>query len=146
VEGRGLRVLLAKAGMDGHDRGIKVIARMLRDAGHDVVYLGRRQTPAGIARAAAQEDVDVVGLSVLSGTHAALAGEVVAALRAERVDVPIVMGGTILRREIPALEAAGIAAVFPVGTRLEVVERWFAEIGGAAPAAAAPAGGAEAGA
>lgn len=128
MSGTGLRVLLAKVGMDGHDRGIKVIARMLRDAGHDVVYLGRRQTPDGIARTAAQEDVDVVGLSVLSGTQHALAADVIGALRSEQVDVPVVMGGTILRREIPALEAAGIAAVFPVGTRLEVVERWFAEV------------------
>jgi methylmalonyl-CoA mutase C-terminal domain/subunit len=118
---------------------------MLRDAGHDVVYLGRRQTPRGIARTAAEEDVDVVGLSVLSGTQHTLAADVVGALRAEEVDVPVVMGGTILRREIPALEEAGIAAVFPVGTRLEVVEAWFAGVPRGPAAGAGPASGASPG-
>lgn len=128
MAGRSLRVVLAKVGMDGHDRGVKVIARMLRDAGHEVVYLGRRHTPDSVARTAAEEDADVVGLSVLSGTHRTVAPEVVAALRAEDVDVPVVMGGTILRREIPGLEAAGISAVFPVGTPLKEIETWFAAV------------------
>lgn len=123
-----LRVLLAKIGMDGHDRGVKVIARMLRDAGHEVIYLGRRQTPEGVARTAAQEDVDVVGLSVLSGTQHSVAADVMAALKAADVFVPVVMGGTILRREIPDLTEAGIAAIFPVGTKLDDIQRWFAGI------------------
>jgi methylmalonyl-CoA mutase C-terminal domain/subunit len=128
VESVSLRILLAKIGMDGHDRGVKVIARMLRDAGHEVIYLGRRQTPEGVARTAAQEDVDVVGLSVLSGTQHSVAADVVAALKDADVLVPVVMGGTILRREIPDLRAAGIAAIFPVGTKLDEIERWFADI------------------
>lgn len=121
-----LRVLLAKTGFDGHDRGVKVIARLLRDSGHVVVYLGRRQMPAAIARAALEEDVDVVGLSVLSGTHAAIAVELVGALREHGVDAAVVLGGTILRREIPALLDSGVDAVFPVGTKLSEIERYFA--------------------
>jgi methylmalonyl-CoA mutase C-terminal domain/subunit len=123
-----LRVLLAKVGMDGHDRGVKVIARALRDAGFEVIYLGRRQTPESVARAAAQEDVDVVGLSILSGTQHSVAGSVIAALKTADTDVPVVIGGTILRREIPELEAAGVAAVFPVGTKLALIENWFREL------------------
>ncbi|MDQ6525219.1 cobalamin-dependent protein [Nocardioides sp. LHD-245] len=123
-----LRILLTKVGMDGHDRGIKVIARTLRDAGHEVIYMGRRQTPEGIARAAAHEDADVVGVSVLSGTHASVARSVVAALREAGLDTPVVMGGTILHREIPDLKEAGVATVFPVATKLAVIEEWFAEL------------------
>jgi methylmalonyl-CoA mutase C-terminal domain/subunit len=120
-----LRVLLAKMGLDGHDRGLKVIARMLRDEGHEVIYLGRRRSAEVIARAAADEDVDVVGLSTLSGTHNELAAELIAALREQGVDVPVVMGGTILHREIPALEKLGVDAVFPVGTKLEELASYF---------------------
>ncbi|HZQ26065.1 MAG TPA: cobalamin-dependent protein [Acidimicrobiales bacterium] len=123
-----LRVLLAKVGLDGHDRGVKVVARMLRDAGFEVVYLGRRQTPEQVARAAEAEDVDVVGLSVLSGTHTAVAREVVAALAAYDLDVTVVLGGTVLRREIDELRTVGIDAVFPVGTRLEEIQAYFSEL------------------
>lgn len=119
------RVLVAKVGLDGHDRGAKVIARVLRDAGHEVIYLGRRQTAESVARAACDEDVDVVGLSVLSGTHHDNVRALTAALQAEQVSPRLVVGGTILRREIPDLRAAGVDAVFPVGTTIEAVREYF---------------------
>lgn len=118
-------MVLGKTGLDGHDRGIKVIARMLRDAGHDVIYLGRRCTAAQIAHAARDEDADVVGVSVLSGTHHEVAAALASELRLLEVDAPIVLGGTVLRRDIPELHRLGVAAVFPVGTRLEEIRSWF---------------------
>jgi methylmalonyl-CoA mutase C-terminal domain/subunit len=114
---RPIRVLIAKPGLDGHDRGALVVARALRDAGMEVVYTGLRQTPAQVAQAAVQEDVDVVGLSSLSGAHRTLFPAVVAALRdAGAGDVLVIGGGVIPAEDIPALEAAGIAAVFTPGT------------------------------
>jgi methylmalonyl-CoA mutase C-terminal domain/subunit len=128
----GCRVVVAKIGLDGHDRGAKVIARTLRDAGHEVIYLGRRQTAAAVARVACDEDADVVGLSVLSGTHRENVRQLTEALRAEGISPRVVVGGTILRREIPALHEAGVDAVFPVGTELETVRRYFADVAAAA--------------
>lgn len=125
---RGLRVLLAKMGMDGHDRGVKIVARTLRDCGHEVVYLGRRQSTPMVISTAAQEDVDVIGLSVLSGTHLSLVGELTAACRAADLDVPIVVGGTILRREIPSLVAMGVSRVFPVGSHLQEIRDYFDQL------------------
>lgn len=127
-ERRRLRILVAKVGLDGHDRGARVVARLLRDMGHEVIYLGRRQSPESVARTAQDEDVDVVGLSVLSGTHADAATAVLDALRREGVDAPLVLGGTILRREIPALQAMGVDAVFPVGTPLEEIRAYFSSV------------------
>lgn len=119
---RPIRVLIAKPGLDGHDRGAKVVARALRDAGMEVIYLGLRNTPGHIASAAVQEDVDVVGLSVLSGSHLPLARKVVAALRdTDGEDIPVVMGGTIPPDDIPVLEDAGIAAVLPTSVPLDDV-------------------------
>jgi methylmalonyl-CoA mutase C-terminal domain/subunit len=122
------RVLIAKPGLDGHDRGAKLIARALRDAGFEVIYLGLRQKPEVIAAVAAQEDVDVVGLSILSGAHVGLTQKTAAALRAAGAgDIKLVVGGTIPQRDIPTLEAAGVDGVFPTGTPLEtVVERLLA--------------------
>lgn len=115
-----LRVVLAKPGLDGHDRGIKVIAMALRDAGVEVVYLGLRRQAAEILAAAEQEDADVVGVSVLSGAHTAIAEELVRERAAHRLDgVPIVMGGTIPPRDQDRLLELGIDAVFPVGTNLK---------------------------
>jgi methylmalonyl-CoA mutase C-terminal domain/subunit len=115
-----MRVLIAKPGLDGHDRGAKVIARALRDAGIEVVYLGLRNTPQRIAAAAVQEDVDVVGLSVLSGSHLPLTRKVVAALaEAGADDLPVVVGGTIPADDVPALLEAGAAAVMPTSTPLD---------------------------
>lgn len=112
-----IRVLIAKPGLDGHDRGAKIIARALRDAGMEVIYTGLRQTPEMIAAAAAQEDVDVIGLSILSGAHNVLCGELVQLLRAKGVeDVPVVIGGIIPEHDIPGLKHAGIAGVFLPGT------------------------------
>ncbi|MBE3589357.1 MAG: cobalamin B12-binding domain-containing protein [Firmicutes bacterium] len=121
---RPIRVLIAKAGLDGHDRGAKVIARALRDAGMEVIYTGLRQTPEQIAEAALQEDVDVVGLSSLSGAHDTLFPAVVQALRARGLDDVVVIGGGIIPAEdVPALKAAGIAEIFGPGTPTsEIVE------------------------
>ncbi len=118
------RVLVAKPGLDGHDRGAKVVARALRDAGFEVIYTGIRQKPSEIARAALQEDVAVVGLSILSGAHVSLSRKVVEALReAGAGDIQVVVGGTIPAADVPRLREAGVAAVFPTGTLLpELVE------------------------
>ncbi|MGE5345797.1 MAG: cobalamin B12-binding domain-containing protein [Acidithiobacillales bacterium] len=114
---RPIRVLIAKPGLDGHDRGAKVIARALRDAGMEVIYTGLRQTPSQIAAAAVQEDVDVVGLSILSGAHNVLVPEVLKALE-ERGggDIPVVVGGIIPERDIAVLREKGIREIFLPGT------------------------------
>lgn len=114
------RALIAKPGLDGHDRGAKLVARALRDAGFEVVYTGIRQTPAQIAATAVQEDVDVVGLSILSGAHVSLTGKVASALRERHAeDIAIVVGGTIPARDVERLMAAGACAVYPTGTPLD---------------------------
>jgi methylmalonyl-CoA mutase C-terminal domain/subunit len=115
------RVLLAKPGLDGHDRGIKVIAMALRDAGAEVVYLGLRRSIPEIADAAVEEDVDVIGISVLSGAHLPLATELLEALRSRDVAVPVVVGGTIPAGDVAVLRDRGVAAVFPVGTSMPQV-------------------------
>jgi len=112
-----IRVLIAKPGLDGHDRGAKIIARALRDAGMEVIYTGLRQTPEMIAAAAAQEDVDVIGLSILSGAHNTLCPRLLELLREKNMsDVPVIIGGIIPDADIAALKQAGIAAVFLPGT------------------------------
>lgn len=119
------RILIAKPGLDGHDRGAKVIARALRDAGHEVIYTGLHQTPEQIVEAALQEDVDAIGLSSLSGAHMALFPKV-AQLLAEREagDIVVFGGGVIPDQDIPALVEAGIAAVFGPGTSLQQIVDW----------------------
>ena len=114
---RRIRVLIAKPGLDGHDRGAKIVARALRDAGMEVVYTGIRQTPQMIAEAALQEDVDVVGLSILSGAHVELFPRVVAELRDRGVeDVLLFCGGTIPADDIPGIQQLGFQGVFGPGT------------------------------
>ncbi len=114
---RKIRVLVAKPGLDGHDRGAKVVARALRDAGMEVIYTGIRQTPEMITEAALQEDVDVVGLSVLSGAHMALCPRVVELLRGEGLDdVLVLVGGIIPDDDIEPLKQAGVKGVFGPGT------------------------------
>lgn len=117
MPGRVIRVLIAKPGLDGHDRGAKVVSRALRDAGMEVVYTGLRQSPAQIAEAALEEDVDVVGLSLLSGAHGTLFPQVVTELRDRGLqEVLVVGGGVIPEDDVPALTVAGVHAVFGPGT------------------------------
>lgn len=122
MEERKIRVLIAKPGLDGHDRGAKVIARGLRDAGMEVIYTGLRQTPEMIAEAALQEDVDAVGLSILSGAHSALVPRIMEALRERDVDdIPVFLGGIIPTEDVPAMEAEGVVAVFGPGTKMDAI-------------------------
>jgi methylmalonyl-CoA mutase C-terminal domain/subunit len=125
------RVLVAKPGLDGHDRGAKIVARTLRDAGFEVIYTGIRQRVEAIVAAAVHEDVDVVGLSILSGAHVALTARVVDGLRAAGADdVRVVVGGTIPLADVAKLTDAGAAGVFPTGTPLgELVTRIRALVG-----------------
>ena len=116
----GTRVLVAKPGLDGHDRGAKIVARTLRDAGFEVIYTGIRQRIEDIVSIALQEDVSLVGLSILSGAHIALTARVVDALRAaDAGDIAVVVGGTIPQADVAKLLNVGAAAVFPTGTPLE---------------------------
>ena len=125
---RTLRVLVAKPGLDGHDVGAKVIAQALREAGMEVIYTGLRQTPEAIARAAAQEDVDVVGLSILSGAHLGLCELVKRALEKERVDdVLLLVGGVIPEQDRAALEQLGFKGVFPFGSHLADIVKFIRE-------------------
>jgi methylmalonyl-CoA mutase C-terminal domain/subunit len=125
---RKTRVLVAKPGLDGHDRGAKVIARALRDAGMEVVYTGIRQTPEMIAEAALQEDVDVVGMSILSGAHMALFPRVMELLREHDMDdVLVVAGGIIPDEDVPALNEMGIKGIFGPGTPTDDIIRFIHE-------------------
>jgi methylmalonyl-CoA mutase C-terminal domain/subunit len=120
-----IRVLIAKPGLDGHDRGAKVIARALRDAGVEVIYSGLHQTPEQVVETAAQEDVGGVGLSVLSGAHMTIFPRVVALLRERGIDDVVVFGGGIIPDEdIPVLKEAGLAAIFTPGTPLGEISEW----------------------
>jgi len=115
-----IRVLVAKPGLDGHDRGAKIIARALRDAGMEVIYTGLRQTPEQVVAAALQEDVDVIGLSVLSGAHLSLTEKLMAKLKENNAeDKMVLIGGTILAKDVAKLKEMGVAEVFPTGSRLE---------------------------
>ncbi len=130
---RKIRVLIAKPGLDGHDRGAKVIARALRDAGMEVIYTGLRQSPEMIAEAALQEDVNVIGLSILSGAHLVLVPRIIELVRANgQKDVKVFVGGIIPEDDVPELVNAGVSAIYGPGTpTTKVVE----EILGAFPAA-----------
>lgn len=119
---RKIRVLIAKPGLDGHDRGAKVVARALRDAGMEVIYTGLRQTPEMVAEAALQEDVDVVGLSILSGAHMALVPRILDLLRAQgQEDVKVFVGGIIPDEDIPRLLEMGVMGVYGPGTLTEQI-------------------------
>ena len=123
-----LRVLVAKPGLDGHDRGVRVIARGFRDAGYEVIYTGVHQTPEQIVNTAIQEDVDLVGLSCLSGAHLFLFSEVVRQLRAKGAgDITVVGGGIIPDEDIAKLKEAGIKQVFLPGTSLDEIMKWTEE-------------------
>lgn len=123
-----LRVLVAKPGLDGHDRGAKIIARALRDAGIEVIYTGLRQTPEQIVNAAIQEDVDCIGLSILSGAHNAILPRVTQLLMEKGVhDVLLIAGGIIPDQDIPFLKTSGISEVFPPGTSTEQIINYIRE-------------------
>jgi methylmalonyl-CoA mutase C-terminal domain/subunit len=120
-----LRILVAKPGLDGHDRGAKVVARALRDAGFEVIYTGLHQTPEMIAAAAVQEDVDAVGLSIMSGAHNTLFPAVIDELKKRgATDIPVFGGGIIPEADIDHLKAAGVTGVFTPGTTLEAIIQW----------------------
>jgi methylmalonyl-CoA mutase C-terminal domain/subunit len=121
---RRIRVLVAKPGLDGHDRGAKVVARALRDAGMEVIYTGLRQTPEMIVSAALQEDVDAIGISILSGAHNTIVPRIAELMRAQGLDdVQLVVGGIIPDEDIPALKQAGVSAIFqPGATTQEIVD------------------------
>lgn len=126
---RAARVLIAKPGLDGHDRGAKVIARALRDAGMEVIYTGLRQTPQMIAEAALQEDVDVVGLSILSGAHMTLVPRIREAMNeAELEDIPIIVGGIIPDDDKAALSEMGVIGVFGPGTTTETIRNFINDL------------------
>ncbi|PID86370.1 MAG: methylmalonyl-CoA mutase [Chloroflexi bacterium] len=128
AEDQTLRVLIGKPGLDGHDRGAKVVARALRDAGMEVIYTGLRQTPEMIVEAALQEDVDAIGLSILSGAHLPLTERVMALLKEEEMlDVPIFLGGIIPEEDIPKLNALGVTAVFGPGSSIDEIAQMVRE-------------------
>lgn len=119
-----IRVLIAKPGLDGHDRGAKIIAKYLRDSGMEVIYTGLRQTPEMIVNTAVQEDVDVIGLSILSGAHYHLCRKLFSAFREKAIEPPLVfLGGIIPEEDFSALFDLGVKAIFPPGSRLEEVQR-----------------------
>ena len=123
---RPIRVVIAKPGLDGHDRGAKVIARALRDAGMEVIYTGLRQTPEQIVEVALQEDADVIGLSILSGAHNHICPRLVSLLREKGLgDVLVVVGGIIPDADVPQLEAIGISGVFQPGTPMQAISRFI---------------------
>ena len=126
MRNRKLRVLIAKPGLDGHDRGVKVVARGLRDAGMEVIYLGLRLTPEQIAEAAIQEDVDVVGLDCLSGAHMALFPKTVELIRQKGGrNILVIGGGIIPKKDIPELKEAGIAGIFGPGTPIDEIIKFI---------------------
>ncbi len=121
-----IRVLVAKPGLDGHDRGAKIVARALRDAGMEVIYTGLRQTPEQIVSAAVQEDVDAIGISILSGAHNTILPRISELLRAQQMtDVLVVVGGIIPDEDIPALKQAGVAEVFQPGASTEDIVQFI---------------------
>jgi methylmalonyl-CoA mutase C-terminal domain/subunit len=123
-----IRVLVAKPGLDGHDRGAKIIARALRDAGMEVIYTGLRQTPESIVNAAIQEDVDCIGLSILSGAHSVLVPRIAALLREQHAeDILLVLGGTIPDQDAPAMKQSGVSAIFGPGTPLDTTVQFIRE-------------------
>jgi len=128
VKDRKLRLMVAKPGLDGHDRGARIIARAFRDAGFEVVYTGLHQTPESIVLAAIQEDVDMVGLSSLAGAHMYLFPEVVRLLKEKGVDdIMVVGGGIIPDDDIPRLRSQGVARIFTPGARLDDIVKWVRE-------------------
>lgn len=120
---RKIRVLMSKVGLDGHDRGIKVISGYLREAGMEVVYLGRFQTPESIVNTAIQEDVDIIGVSCLDGEHLPFTPKILGLLKKNKADIPVIVGGVIPKKDVPLLKKMGVGGVFTPGTPLkDIVE------------------------
>lgn len=125
---RKIRILVAKPGLDGHDRGAKVVAQALRDAGMEVIYTGLHQTVDQIINTAIQEDVDVIGLSIMSGAHLPICEKLMKKMKEKKVDdVMVVVGGVIPKRDIPSLQEIGIQGIFPGGTPFDESIRWIKE-------------------
>jgi len=126
MPGKKIRVLIAKPGLDGHDRGAKVICRALRDAGMEVIYSGLRRTPEEIVQAAIQEDVDIIGLSILSGAHTVLFPKIIRLLKEhEAGDIVVMAGGIIPEKDIPKMKKVGIAEIFLPGSSTQDIVRWI---------------------
>lgn len=123
-----LKVLIGKPGLDGHDRGAKVVTAALREAGFDVIYTGRHKTIQEIADMAVKERVDVVGLSILSGVHLEATEELMKALRERGYEVPVVVGGVIPDKDVPKLKEMGVVEVFPVGSKLDDIVKFFSRL------------------
>ena len=127
-----IRILVAKPGLDGHDRGAKIICRALRDAGYEVIYTGLRRTPDEIVTSAVQEDVDIVGLSILSGAHNVLFPQILDLLKKnDAADIQVIAGGIIPEKDIPELKKKGIAEIFPPGTSTQDIVDWVEKNAGA---------------
>jgi methylmalonyl-CoA mutase C-terminal domain/subunit len=134
MSGKPIRVLIAKPGLDGHDRGAKVVAHALREAGMEVIYTGLHQTVEQIVEAALQEDVDAIGLSILSGAHLPITEKMMGLLaEQDMADVPVVVGGNIPQRDIERLKALGVAGVFPTGAPFEEIVGFIREKVGGGP-------------
>jgi methylmalonyl-CoA mutase C-terminal domain/subunit len=126
MPGKKIRVLIAKPGLDGHDRGAKVICRALRDAGMEVIYSGLRRTPEEIVQAAIQEDADIIGLSILSGAHTVLFPKIMNLLRKNKVeDIVVIAGGIIPEKDIPKMRKIGVAEIFLPGSSTQDIIRWI---------------------
>ncbi len=124
-----IRVLIAKPGLDGHDKGAKTVAMALRDAGMEVIYTGRRQSVDQIVHAAIQEGVDLIGLSILSGVHLEITEELMAKMKAKKIEgVPVVVGGVIPKQDISALKAMGVKEVYPIGSRFDEITQGIQRI------------------
>ena len=125
---RRLRILVSKPGLDGHDRGAKVVAQALRDAGMEVIYTGLHQTIDQIINTAIQEDVDVIGLSIMSGAHLPICEKLISEMKRKKIDdIIVVVGGVIPKRDIPVLQEMGINGIFPGGTSFDESIRWIKE-------------------
>jgi methylmalonyl-CoA mutase C-terminal domain/subunit len=124
-----IRVLIAKPGLDGHDKGAKTVAMALKDAGMEVIYTGRRQSVDQIVHAAVQEGVDLIGLSILSGVHLEIAEELMVKMKEKKIEgVPVVVGGVIPKKDISALKAMGVKEVYPVGSRFDEIAQGIQKI------------------
>ncbi len=124
-----IRVLIAKPGLDGHDRGAKTVAMALKDGGMEVVYTGRRQSVDQIVNAAVQEAVDLIGLSILSGVHLEITEELMAKMKVKKIEgIPVVVGGVIPKKDVPALKAMGVKEVYPIGSTFEEITQGIRQI------------------